>query len=407
MAELKMISNTQLWNMLRQEYPNFADHTSKVTNDILKENGLEATDYAGSQVLDEFFELSMRVILNLVNISNAKDIFDTYDVGENFTNAWGGVLQRMAVHSIKPISPAFAGKGSHANGSSIDPFVIKKPTVDERFFKQNFEYQSLVSLIEPDLRRQIFNSEYGVYEFVAGIMKGLENGYTLQKYTNKLECIHTALSSTKHPLQETQKVSVHLSDTPTADELKQLYYSIYVTIQAMTSAPQTSAFNAGYFESTQDVSRLRLLIRQGIPAQMRFSVLASAFNRADLGLQEGVQIMEVPNFGGLEPYKEDSYDTLLYPVYDKLGTLIGYNEEENQENVTVEEVDVKWKDPHANTVAVLMDKGTIFTSMQSGYSVQSVYNPRGMYTNFFANAPRTTIAYDHYYNLVEFENTPS
>lgn len=401
------ISNKDLWNMLRKEYPNFAEHTSKVTSDILKENGLEATDYTSTQVLDEFFGLSMRVVLNLINISNAKDIFDVFDVGENFSNAWGGILQRMAVHSIKPISPAFAGKNAHADGTTIDPFVIRKPTVDERFFKQNFEYQSLVTLIEPDLRKQIFNSEYGVYEFVAGIMKGLENGYTLQKYTNKLEAIHTALSSTKHPLQDTQKVAVQLSDTPTADELKNLYYSIYVTVQAMVSAPQTSAYNAGKFESTQDISRLRLLIRQGIPAQMRFSVLASAFNRSDLGLQEGIQIMEVPNFGGLEPYKDSEYSTPLYPVYDSFGTLIGYNETEGATEVTVAEDAVEWKDPHADTVAVLMDKGTIFTSQQSGYSVQSVYNPRGMYTNFFANAPRTTIAYDHYYNLVEFVNTPT
>lgn len=395
------LNNETLWNMVKNAYPKFKQDTADVTYKQFMSRGYEAVKFSETRLLNDFFELSMRVVLNQVNISDAKDPFDTFDVGENFATPFGGVIQRISVGTVKPRNPMYLGL---KNGDSPDPFVVSKPDVMERFFLQNFDFQAQTTIQDEELRRQIFTSEFGMSEFAAGLMKGLQNSYVIQKYENKLECLNKAVNSTTYGLKDSQKVEVELAKVPTADQLKELYYKMYVTITAMISAPQTSAYNAYGFASVQDVSRLRVLIRQGLPAQMRFNVLASAFNKEDLGLQDGVQVMEVPHFGGLEAYQEAEFTTPLYPVYNKMGQQIGFNTEADQSEVTVENSAVYWKDPNANLVALIMDKGAIFTNMPHGVSVEPQRNAGAKYNNYFLTAPQGTIAVDAAYNMVGIYN---
>lgn len=397
---MDLISNVDLWNLLRNKYPNFENHTSKGTAEIFSQTGFEALKNTDRTALNEFFELSLQYFLQLVNISQAFDPFDRNDVGETFTNEYGGYIQRLSVSSIKPVTPAY---NNLQNGQTVDPFIINKAELNERFFKQNFDYQALITIPSDDLYRDIFISAYGMSEAFAGWLKGLENGYTIQKYTNKLETINAMINSTKWALQDSQKIQVSLSPTPTETELNNLWLTLKNTINAMVNAPQTGAFNAIGFETTQERSRLRLLVKQGYLANLQNKVLVSAFNRDEIALN--VPIMEVANFGGLVPYSNAEYTTRVYPVYDTLGALIGYNTQENQTTVTVSENDVYWFDPNDSIIAVLADKGFIFTSIQNAYTVTPIYNPRGLYTNYWANAPRNTIAGDPLYNMVVFENT--
>ena len=89
-----------------------------------------------------------------------------------------------------------------------------------------------------------------------------------------------------------------------------------------------------------------------------------------------------------------------YPIYDKLGAVIGYDTNEAATVPTYTEDDVVWLDPNKDVIAVIADKGCVFTSKQNGYTVEPIRNPRGLYNNFFANSPNNTIAYDPLYNFV-------
>ena len=397
---INYVSNVDLWNLLRDKYPNFKNHTSKGTADMFDEKGYEALQRTDVNAINEFYELSLRVMLQMVNISEAKDPFDIADVGENFTNAYGGYIQRIAIPSVKPVTPSWKGL---KNGESVDPYVVYKSEAKERFFQANFDYQSLITIPDLETYKNMFISEFGVSEAFAGWLRGLENGYILQKYVNKLEVLNKAINSVKYPLQNSQIAQVTLSDVPTNNELVDLWLSFKNIISAMQSAPQTSAFNSMKFASTQDTSRLRLVIRQGLKNQLASKVLASAFNPNQIGLPENINIMEVANFGGLKPFQDAEFATPLYPVYDKLGHIIGYNTQADQETVTVQEENVHWQDPNEDVVAVLMDKGAIFTSTQNPYNVRPIINPRGLYTNYWASAVGNTVACDPLFNFVVFK----
>ena len=251
--------------------------------------------------------------------------------------------------------------------------------------------------------KQIFITPFGMSEFMGGLMTSLQNGYIVQVYNNKLEALNAGLNSTKYPLQDTQKMGVSLSPTPTSDELADFILSVNNVVSAMMLGPQSSAYNALHFNTVQDKSRLKLLIRPGYLNDIRVKVLSAAFNREDLNLP--VDVIEVPHFGGLQPFKEAAFTTPLYPVYDKIGAQIGFSSTNGATSVEVENENVFWKDPNANTIAILVDKGYVFNSRQNEYQVSPIYNPRGMYTNFWANSPNNAICVDPLFNIVAFVNT--
>lgn len=391
-----MLTNINMWDALRAKFPQFKSITSKGTAELFTEKGFEQLSTNNPGALNDFFNLSMRVYLQLINVSRAKDTLEAKGFGEHYDMPLGAYIQRIAINSIKPITAQYKGL---TNGSSVDPFVVRKPTQAERMYQQNFDYASLVTIPDEFAMKQIFISEYGMSEFMAGIFAGLENGYINQVYLNKLEAINAGLNSTVYPLKDTQKFSfTQAGDTPTKDELVNLILLMKNIASAMDMGSQTDAYNAMGFSSTQDISRLRLLMRPGYKDAIATHVLANAYNQERLTMP--FEIIEVPHFGGLTPYKEAGYTTPLYPVYDKLGELIGYAETEGATAVTVETEDVFWKDPNEGIVAVVADKGWVFTTKQNPYSVEPIRNPRGLYTNYWASSPNNAINVDALYNVV-------
>lgn len=391
------ISNVDLWNAIRSKYPTFASHTAKGTKEMFTESGFEALKQMPENPLNDFWGLLIRVYLQQVNISHAKDTLERAGFGEYYDNPNGGFIQRMAVHSIKPISPAYKGL---QDGDAPNPFVVRKPKVEERFFKQNFDYASLVTIPDDFQAKQIFISEFGFDEFMGGIMEGLRNGYTIQVYENKLEVLNAAINSVTYPLQDTQQFEATIDDPASAtdEQLKNFILLIKNIASAVDMAPQSSAYNAAKFEDTQDSSRLKMLIRPGYKNAIGVRTITGAFNPDQLSLP--FDVIEVPNFGGLKPYKEAAYTTPLYEVYNDLGEVIGYAETENATTATVETDEVYWQDPNADIIAVIADKGAVFTSMQNGYEVEPIRNPRGRYTNYWASSPNNTVAFDPLYTFI-------
>lgn len=398
------ISNIELWNAIRKNYPSFASHTAEGTKDLFTERGYTVITQGGMQVLNEFWTLAMPYFLNLVNISHAVDRLEDAGFGEFYDMPWGGYIQRMSTESIKPISPAYRNL---TNGAGPDPFVVRKPAAKNRFFQTNFDYQSLVTMPDEWQNKRIFVSEFGFSEFLAGVFEGLENGYIIQKYENKLEALNAGINNDTNPLTASQIVAVSMSDTPTEQQLIDFIFAVKSTLTAMTIGPQTGAYNALGFKSTQDISRLKLLVRAGYKDRVDLLVARNSYNRDVLNLP--IDVIEVPHFGGLVPYTSVSesgeYEGRLYPVYDALGECIGWNTVEGQtgaDNVTVDLGEEVYQDPNAGTIAILADKGLIFEVRRNPYQVEPIRNPRGLYTNYWASAPDNAILYDPLYNVVKF-----
>lgn len=387
------LTNVELWNACRQASPTFASHTSEATADLFTEKGYAQLTSPDTKILNEFLQLSIRVSLNMVNISHAQDPLAAAGFGEAYDMSMGGITQRMAVDSIKPVSPGY----NLTEGQSVDPFIVRKPKMAERFYDQNFDYQSFITMQNFNLK-QVFISEFGVSQLVAGVMEGLQNGWIVQKYTNKLEVINAGLNDVN--LQDTQQISVDYT-TGTDDELRNFILAVKDTITAMTVSAQTSAFNAAKFATTQDKSRLKLLIRAGFKNALDVKTLVGAFNPQYLNLD--VDVIEVEHFGGIYYQLKDN-KTRLYPAYNTLGEMIGLNEAEGQTVAThqIDDAEVEAVDPNADVIAILADKGWLFETMQNEYTVEAIHNPRGLYDNFWASAPKNGIHYDRYFTFVTF-----
>lgn len=404
------LTNLQLWNHVRNKYPKFASETSEGTRDTFTERGFSQLKQFDASVLNDFFELSLRVFLQKVDAAGVKDLLADQGFGESYATPFGGYTQRIAVNTIKPISPGYKGL---KNGDSPDPFVVRKPETSERFFSQNFDYASLITMPDDAMYKNMFVAENGMSEYFAAVMRGLENGYKQQLYDNKLEAINAAMHSTDFPLQATQTIGTDIANweasaVATAND-ESAYASQFIgliqlirnTVDAMVYTSATGAFNQAGFVTDQRPERLKLLCRPTL-ANAISSIMR--LNSAD-DMSIPVDIVKVPDFGGLEPYAEAAYTTPLYPVYDELGTVIGYNTTEGATKATVLEAAVYWKDPNENVMGILADSGLVFTNIQNPYEVEPIRNPRGRYVNYWASSPNNGIFFDRYYNMVVIENT--
>lgn len=399
------VTNAKLFSEAQKMSAQFASHTGKKTYDELVKSGYSDFNYSGAEFVNEWFKVMMMPVLNIINVSRAIDRLEAADFGEVYDIPNGGVIQRLSVNSVKPLSPAYRGL---KNGDSVDQQVVILPTVNQRFFKMNFDYQSGIT-IQDFQAKQIITSDYGMSEFMAGIMEGLRNGYKIQLYENKLEVINAGINGlagdggNAHPLKDTQKINVDswTDGSPTDDDLMSFVANIQDLITAFETVPQTGAYNANGFEDVQDISRLRILVRAGIKKKILRQLVRTSYHDEVLALPT---LIEVPHFGGLIPYKEAAFTTQLYPVYDALGHQIGFSETKGQigeDNVTVANAAVFWKDPNSKILAVVADKGWMFNAIQNPYEVRPAPpNARGLYNTYWASSPSNGIFYDANYNFV-------
>lgn len=398
---IKGQTNSKIWDALRCGHPNFKNITAKGTEERFTENGYEQLKNNNPQALNEFFNLSLRTYLQQVNISHVKDFLGA--VGETYHMPLGTVIQRLSINPINGVTPAFHNL---QNGASVDPFIVRKPDTKERFWHNPNSFQNMITLQDFQVK-QIFISEYGMSEFLGGILVQLEDSLRLWKVENKLNAISVGINSTDFPLQQTQSIATDFADlnNPTDDELKNFLLTIKQTITNMTVVSRTNSFNANKFSSVQDKGRLKLLIRRGMKDQIDIKTMVGAFNPEYLNL--GIDIIEVPNFGGLIPYQDAEFNTMLYPAYDeRLGYVIGWNTEENQTEATVGlDETIYYKDPNENVTAILMDKGWMFETITNEVRSDSIWNPRGLYMNHFISMVNYYVSIDSNYNVVVFSNT--
>lgn len=404
------ITNDQFWDKARRFDPTFKSHTAEATAELFTDKGFEQITLAGTQTLNEFFEVSMRVAFQLLNVARAKNPLVDKGLVQVFNEGMGGYIQRMSVETIKPVSPAYL---NIQNGDWVNQDIVRKAEVKERFFARQFAYQSLITIQDYQLKKLWLNPT-GMGQYIAGVMQGLANGYTIQEYVNIKECINTALNSDVTPLQDTQKIEV--SNYAETDEgLIAFILSVKNLATQMETTPSTAAYNAMGFDSSADVSDHVLLIRSGIKNLIDVKTLVGAFNPEKLSIP--FEMIEISDFGGLVP--KDAENATMTPAYDTFGSEVGfvtgtpdaaaYKKADGKYYVRIDgtetEVSEKpdhYEDPNANCLGVVMQKGAIFEDNQNPYTVNVHQNFRGLYTNYIANKPEGSINYDALYNVIAF-----
>lgn len=406
-------TNIELWDAVRAHYPEFASHTSAGTANLFTERGYEAIKASDAHILDDFFYLSTKIWTQFVDDTRAIDPLESQGFGESYDVPYGEIIQRISTEPVVPVSPAYKNL---KNFDSPDPYVIYKPQVKERFFKQNFDYQSLITIPDDFVYKTIFTSENGMATYLQSqFMNALQAGYTAQTYLNKKEALNAYLNSTSNPLQDTQKYNWDAAKgAETVDQLADFIILTRNITDAMTYGPYSDAYNALGHNNIQDRSRLKLLVRTGFENKFaRVRMIQPAPSEA---FALPLDIVKVSDFGGLVPYKDAEYQTPLYPVYDKLGHNVGYSTEQNAEPTYTDDTktvvsgcsagdfvskkDAHYKDPNEDIVAIIADKGLLFEGRQNPYDIRPTINNRGLYTNLWASSPNNTVAVDAQYNAV-------
>lgn len=400
MATKLNFTNVELFNALRKKYKTFESLTSEATADFFSEKGWSDVSRDNIPLLNSFFELSMRVAFQKMDIAKVNTRLVESGLVEVYGTENGGYLQRISMETITPVSPGFMNL---QNGDSPDPYVVRKPEAKERFFSFNFGFQSLVTIQEYQVKT-IFLDEYGMSSFLGGIMAALENGYKYQLELNVFKCIHECINSATHPLQDTQKIELDSwTDAGVTDaELLAFIGQLQDLATAMETSITQKGFNANKFDTAVSPEDHVVLIRAGIANKIKRQLMVGAYNPDNLTIP--FKILEVQDFGGVQHYaKISNVETLLYPHYDNLGAVDGWATSEGGDKAyDLDAAAVYTVDADADVLAVVAQKGLIFENIKDPYQVIPIFNPRGLYNNYWASAPDTnTVAYDANYDCIE------
>lgn len=433
-------SNADYYAEVVKHSPKFASYTPEGTQSRLTKAGVEALDNI-PEAKSEFFSTLLRVVWQKIDVARAQNDFEKTGICENWDVPYGEYTQRMSAGMVTPISPKYRGL---TNGGSVDPYVIRKPELNERFFPLNYDYQSLISMQDIDFKRILLN-EGQIGAVTAGIMEGLETGRIVQENLLTKQTLNAGINSAKHPLRDSQKYKVStLTSNDIADYTNDQLVDLIVALGDIFSGmfavdnPATGMYNAAGFKTRVESDQYVMFMRTGLKNRLNKITRAGTYNPEYLNLEIENRIYDINDFGGLIPYKEKEHTTRLYPIFDVFGsetgyyiteadgttagdtltkketltpagtTVIGYQvakagvDVASIANVVAEDAitDEMWYDPNKNVLAIIAQKGIMGINRQNGYTVTPIYNPAGIYTNFWANSPNNGIYYDYFYNMI-------
>lgn len=435
-------SNEDYFAEVLKASPKFRSYTSAGTQTRITETGVEALN-AIPEAKGEFYSTLLRVVWQKLDVARAVNRFEETGIMENWDMPYGEYTQRMAVQGVAPISPMYRGLQT---GGTVDPNVINKPEISERFFPQNYDYQALLTEQQIDLKRVLLTpGEVGAV--AGGIIEGIETGRVIQENVITKATLNQGINSTKHPLRGTQKYKIDTLTTNdiatyTNDQLTDILVALGDLFSGMFAVdnPATGMFNAANFKTRVESDQYVMLMRTGLKNRLNKITRAGTYNPEYLNLEIGNRIWDINDFGGLVPYADSEHTTQLYPIFNIFGGDTGYYiSQANAEtavtagslvaktttttdgtvtigyqiskagttaadianSVDADNIDpANWVDPNANVIAIIAQRGIMGINRQNGFTVTPWYNPAGIYTNYWANMPNNGIYYDYYYNII-------
>lgn len=397
---LGRLTNSELFEIAQEKSATFENLTAKISRDDFlnggKIGGVDATTI--SAIKNEFLKTVITWALAEVRGHRVKNALEAGGVGVRFYDEYTGAKQVMFVSARKPVNPQYLGL---EDGDSLDQDEVRKPTVYDRFYCKNMNYSNWIT-IQPVMMKDAFNGPngYGMFDVISWILADLEGKYTKEAYLAEKEVINYAINNQveNDQLQDSQIVEVEFADVdaPTKEEMTNLINVLKDTKDAIT-VEDTGAFNALGFEDVQEVENLRFVARPNYINKIETSLYANAFNKEDL--KTGLTMVKINNFGGLVPTKDGTLETELHIKYDKNGSVIGYTE-----TVEEQEVDytgaVKWYDPNSDVIGIICDYRFLEIDESNPYILRVHQNDRGLYDNYFAHKPGDGIHYRSDRNFV-------
>ena len=383
------LTNKEILALAKSD-PTYKNWTSKLTDEIFTDKGFEELQANDYRLLSDFFGLSVRVVLNQIKTPNPRIPSLYKAVVEEYSNENGGIFQRINTHLIKPTDPKYRNL---VTGGSIDPFVVRKPDSDERFFKQNFDFQNFLTIQDIELKK-MFLDETGISEYVAGIMRSLDDSYNIQKYEVFREMLNKALHSTQNPIKASQIIALDEVKQGDEDTQKSFIQALQNFASLMDTTVVSSEFNAKSFAHGLYPSDYVLVMRADLYNYIKTELMANTYHTENLGLPFKIEL--VKDFGGIS-YTHGG--AACSPIYDQFGAVKGMG---TDGATVIDESELTKVDPNENIQALLVQKGVIFTTQQQPYETRTIYNPAGLYTNFWASQPNSSFNYDACYDIVEF-----
>lgn len=393
-------SNIQTIEIARAFSPTLSNLISESTLANLKANGAEALKSLPNNVINEWYGVVMAWKLLRFDIADARNPLENSGLVETYDTPYGMYAERIAVLPSKGIDPGYLNVES---GKSVDPNIPRIKPVQQYFLKLNLNYQNQVT-IDTVRRKTILSDDYGMDILTSAEMAQMAADYKKYRYEMTLNALNAGIKSTEFPLQVTQTVTLPswTDGAPTAADLQGLVQAIKDVAGNLEYTPSTSAYNAAGFETAVDPDRMMILIRNKVQTRIQGALTTgSLYGFNDRYLDLPYEIQQVSDFGGLEPYQDAEYTTALYPVYDSFGSPIGYNTAEGASEVTVQNSAAYYKDTNDDIIAIIAQKGLICETVQNPVTVDPMYpNPRGLYQNFFFNAPNNGMNYFAPYNMI-------
>lgn len=388
---MAILTNKEILKLAKSD-PTYKSLVSQLTDEIFTEAGFtEITNATRANLLSDFFSLSIRMVLQKISQPRPRIPAVYNAIIEEYDNEYGGIFQRINTKPLKPTSPKFHNL---QNGGSVDPFVIRKPETDERFYRQNFDWQNFFTLQRKDLKK-IFLDEAGINRYVDGISRSLDDSYVISKYEHLREML--SFIAGDNQLQDSQKIQVpQIGENATEDDMIKFLQAINSFYLLMETTVLSKDFNKRKFEHGLYPDDYTLLVRGDVMSNINYKLERISYHTDKIGIK--FKVVEVKDFGGLKYY--DLNDTELKPVYDDYGANIGFNT--TGTGTPLDDSEIKIVDPHEKVQAMLLQKGIIFTTKQQPYEIESIYNPAGKYLNMWASEPSGSFNLDSTYDAIVF-----
>lgn len=397
-------SNIQSIEIARAFSPTLSNLISESTLANLKANGAEALKSLPNNVLNEWYGATMAWKLLRFDIADSRNPLEDNGIVETYDTPYGMYAERLAVLPSKGINPGFLNVES---GKSVDPNVPRIKPIQQYFLKLNLNYQNQVT-IDTVRRKTILSDEYGMDILTSAEMAQMSADYKKYRYEMALNALNAGISSTEFPLKATQVVTLPswTDGAPTAAELQSLIQAIKDVSGNLQYTPSTSAYNSAGFDTAVDADRFVILMRNKVQTRIQGALTTGPLFGVDPSyLDLPYQVQQMADFGNMEPYQDADFTTKLYPVYDAtFGDMIGYNTVEGSSEVTVETTAAYQKDLNDDIIAIIIQKGAICETIQNPVTIDPMYpNPKGLYQNFFFNAPNNGINFFAPYNMILFK----
>lgn len=398
------LTNAQFLTAVSKVAPEFKEMAAKNSRDVFTEAGFQALqNLPGTEdAVTRFYNIALMVGLQTVEHAKFKDVLASMNILERLQMSMGAYKQENHVQRLKNVNPAFLGKDGKGlkNGDSVDPYVVRKPVIDQDYYGLNWNYQNWFTLQDFDLRLGWITPGDGIQSIVSAIYEMVDLDRIETEYSKFFEVLNGAINSTTHPLADTQQIKLDSwGETPTDDEVEALIRVLKNIVEVFDSMPSVDIYNAGKYPNGADASDLTMLVRLGIKSRID-TLMAYVFGPDYL--QFPIKVKAVPNFGGIKHYapSDASFTTELIPVTDKDGVYTGYYSADGTESGQIAEAETVEVDPNKDVIAVIAQKGVIFELIQNEMKVRPIINPRGEYQNTFFNQMNNGINYNHNKNLI-------